>query len=287
VTDPTDFPRRSYPLVVAPPGGFEDAVKRGRSMRRRRASGTSGIALVLVGAIGYAVLNPGTGGVDRLEPTTEDRREQTAPAVDGPVVQSPAPSVAPTSTPRPGAIGSAAPGVVTSQRPNVTPTSVVLNTRPPGGGSGGRHYAARGEITRDEATTNTDTGCIASAEEWCVRANVDTTNAKEGVYVLEYHVCRSVNAGNKTVRFPRKPYVEFVTKDVSNNDVVWTYSLGVKKTNQADEFEFQSGTCVRWHVQWNGLDDFNYNPPQGTYQLTARGLATEPLPQAQATFTHE
>lgn len=284
----TDVPRRSYPLVVAPPGGFEDAVRRGRSLRRRRAGGSSGVALVLVGALGYAVLNP-SSGIDRLDPTTDDRREATAPAPDGYVSQSPAPTAAPSSNVRPGANPTPGTGGITDVRPTVGATSVVVPpTRKPGGNPTTRRYAARNGIVRDEATTNTDTNCITAQDlEWCARANVDTTRAADGIYTLEYHLCRQVDTAAKTITFPYRQEVEFSATDIANSDTVWTYSLGQTQVSEPEEYTFPGSSCVRWHVEWNGLDDFGYMPVGGEYRLTARGLANEPLPQATQTFTHQ
>ena len=286
-----ELPRRGYPLVVPPPGGFEDAVRRGRSLRRRRAGGSSGIALVLAGALAYSVLGGGNGvsRVDMADQNEADKRERSAPAQIVPIGPSatPRPAVSPAGVPRAGTVPTPAPGSVSGARPTVGPSStVVVNpTRKPGTTTQGRKYARRSPIERDEPMTNTDIDCISRQTDWCASANVQE-NAAEGMYVLSYTLCRAYDATPGTLTFDWQQEVDFSTTDNAHDDTVWTYSAGVKRVRDEKTYTIQPRSCVTWHTVWNGYDDFGYTPPQGTYTLVAQPLTREELPQAQWTFQH-
>ena len=284
----TDLPRRSYPLVVAPPGGFEDAVRRGRTMRRRRAGGTSGLTLVLVGALGWAVLGGGSG-VDRLEqPVTNDsQKERSASTWDGGVVVPASPQPSTTASPRPGTVTQPGTGSYTGVRPSVGPSTTVQTRKPGGTTDPGRRYWPRPLISRDDPVTNTGTSCpLAGGTEWCAYAFGDDSMAAEDQYTLEYNLCRSLNAGDATVRFNWRQQVDFEATDTAHDDTVWKYSAGQARIAESRDVDVPAGTCVRWSVVWNGLDDFGYTPAAGGYTMVARPMATIQLPAAQATFNH-
>jgi hypothetical protein len=288
----TDVPRRSYPLVVAPPGGFENAVKRGRSLRRRRVGGSSGLALVLVGALGYGVLGGG-GGVDELRPTDDKRDLRTASPVPGGVLVT-TPTPQPTSSPgsRPVALPTHKPGTGTGGgvRPSVGPSSVVVpppsDERPPSTG-GGRRYAPRNRIERDDDITNTEPDCLGrESQEWCVVPYVDATNGVDGQYVVTYTLCRSRAFPAKTVRFDYRDELELIATDTEHEDVVWTYSLGRSRVVEPEDVTFQPGMCSAWQVVWDGLDDYGRLPPQGPYTMTITPRSRDALPSGEAAFDH-
>ncbi|HEX8003647.1 MAG TPA: hypothetical protein VF519_13225 [Mycobacteriales bacterium] len=284
----TDLPRRSYPLVVPPPGGFEDAVRRGRGVRRRRAGGASGAALVLVGALGYAVLG-GPNGVDRVVPTDERQDERSYQPPSGGLVPTATPKPSASSGPRTGALPTQGTGAVTGVRPTAGPTAIptVRPTRDGSSGGQSRAFARRPEIVRDpEAETNTDTGCLSSPDEWCVRASVDDTSPESG-YTFTYLLCRHVNAGPGEITFDWTQEIEFTATDVARNDTVFTYSRGVRRTGDEETVTVQPNTCQRWHMLWNGFDDYGLTPPPGEYRMVARPLSRETLPAAEATFQHD
>jgi hypothetical protein len=282
----TDLPRRSYPLVVAPPGGFEQAVRRGRSLRRRRVGGSSGVALVLVGALGWGVLG-GSNGVDRIEPTRDDRQERSA-GVPGSIVQgTPTPLPSASATIQPGVQPTRGTGTLTGARPSAGPTSVVVApTRKPGGTTT-RRYAKRSKIEPIGEYTNTDPNCISPAGQWCASADVDTTQAIDGIYTFTYTLCRPVNSTDTTITFDYTQPLDFSATDVAHADTVWTWSAGQPRVRDETEVRVDAGNCIGWKTVWNGLDDFGYTPPQGTYTLHVTPMAREDLPEAQREFEHQ
>jgi hypothetical protein len=287
-SQPRAMPRRSYPLVVAPPGGFEDAVRRGRRMRRRRTSGTSGAALVLVGALGYSLLGHGSG-LDRINSTDTppDGGRRPVPSAGATYVPDPAVTASPSAAT--GRNGTAVAAGTGATLPTAGPTAITTRpTRRPGQVT--RAYARRPVIHQDDPTTNTAFDCLAqqaNSSGFCTSANVDDTRANEGVYTLEYWVCRPVGSGNDaTLTFTRTQHADFAAIDKANNDTVWTWSAGQPVVGETKQLTIPAGYCVRWWTEWDGFDDFGLTPPQGQYTLTASSFASGPAP-AQWTFTHQ
>jgi hypothetical protein len=262
-------------------------------MRRRRAGGSSGIALVLVGALGYSVLG-GSSGVDRIEPTREDRRERFAPQPGGIVQES--------ETPRPTA-SAAVPGTSPTQvpggtgtgpgvRPSVGPTSVVVHpnpspTRRPNGTTT-RQYAARPKIDRTDPYTNPDLVCVNAPEQaWCTSGIADASGAMDGIYRFTYTVCRRINTGTGTLSFDTTQEADFSATDVEHDDTVWTWSAGQRPPRDDHEVVINAGNCIDWTVTWNGLDDYGQYPPRGEYTMTARLLAREAVPAVERSFQHD
>jgi hypothetical protein len=260
-------------------------------MRRRKAGGSSGLALVLVGALGWSVLGGGSG-VSRLDPTTDDDRKQERSLPAYPQPLDPTPTAQPSASagaPSPGTVTAPGTGGYTGLRPTVGPsTPVVTPTRKPGGGNPGRRYAARPEITREEAMTNTDPNCATSTDAWCAYARVDESQAIEDKYTLEYTICRPrFNTSPGTLDFAWHQEIEFKAVDTAHRDTVWTYSLGVRRVSEPETLAIDPGTCVLWHMVWDGYDDFGLMPPYGSYTLIARPLSRENVGESQATFTHQ
>lgn len=285
----TDVPRRSYPLVVAPPGGFESAVRRGRSLRRRRAGGGTGAALVLVGALAYSTLN-GPGGTSGLQPATNVPRNERTDAFGEPQeTVSPEPTASPTDT-RPSASATAAPGspgptgdpgyvpgptsgpVPPPQGPSRPPTRGAPNADP--------EYHPRSPVTEGPPTVGTTYAECIDAEQttprsWCATAwaSEDTASGSPR-WELRYNLCRAVNAGQGVVAFGTVPEkADYAIKHVATNDTVWTWSAGQPAKALAGT-TVDAGSCVEWRTYWNGLDDFGYLPPSGGYLLTARSTGT-------------
>jgi hypothetical protein len=292
----TDLPRKAYPLVVAPPGGFEDAVRRGRRRRRQRTGGSTGAALALVGVLAYAVMGHQSGGADRLDTTQRPNVEQTAPApviggdaittVTGPKSTTPSGG---TTKPRTGANPvagpSAHPGAGPVQAPSAAPPAQV--TKPSARPQPTLHYAARPPITHTGASTNTDIECLPRQnEDWCTKASVDNTTDDQ-VYTLFLAICRGIGSGDADLHFSRKQEADYVAIEQATNDPVWTYSAGQPVVRKAETVGVPAGECVVWETNWNGLDDFGRLPPPGKYTLRASSFATEPLPAAEFVFDHQ
>lgn len=278
----TDVPRRSFPLVVAPPGGFEDAVRRGRSLRRRRAGGTTSAALAIVGAIAWSTMG-GSGGTSGLEYTdrTPKTEQSAAPGVtvtDPPTVSA-SPSAAPT--------GSAPSGGVTSGGGPRTDSSPLV--APPAGGvvkppkrqttpAPGVPFARRAAITETgpNPTTSTDTGCIAEGNRWCAEAYVQQMATETGAeWELSYTLCRTLDSTEAgQVTFHRQDRADFATRHVDDNDTVWTYSRGKAVVSQQSSITIDPGYCYTWRTVWDGFDDWGYTPDLGEYELIASSLGT-------------
>jgi hypothetical protein len=292
----TDLPRRSYPLVVPPPGGFEDAVRRGRRVRRRRTGGSTGAALVLAGVIAYASIGT-PANTDGLRPTKQTPRQEETQAPYG---ESASPTPEPTAEPSPSATPDAppsgtaapagptqAPGTLAPADPD--PTASARPTReqkPPRT----RTYAKRQPIQELEPMPGGgDTGCIADGPKWCaIVGEYGSTIELPRVYEFSYKLCRSPSAGPGVVTFDRFQEVEFKARHVGTNDTVWTYSAG-QPVGQPDEpTEIPAGYCVEWTTKWDGYDDFGHHPPGGTYEITAvsTGFSDAPLPSKTESFQH-
>jgi hypothetical protein len=280
----TDVPRRSYPLVVAPPGGFEDAVRRGRHIRRRRAGGGTGVAMLLVGALAYSVVGHGSGTAS-LDPARQPRIDRHVPAGDETTSPSATPSATGshppgTTTAVPGTHGGGNPQASAPAQPQATPT---LDHRP---GPAGLPYAHRNKINVSAPFANTNTNCLATTDnpDWCAYAAVTVGSATS--YTLEYTLCKTVNKGGHLV-YDRTQHADFAAIDVAHNDTVWTYSAGQPVVPDGGGDDLAGGYCLTWSVVWDGYDDFSRNPPPGSYRLVARSLAEGALPTATVDFTHQ
>lgn len=282
----TDLPRRSYPLVVPPPGGFEDAVRRGRNVRRKRVGGSSAIALVLVGALGWSVLGGGSD-VTRLDQANETEATpspRTLPQVGNPYV--PPPTAAPT-VPVDGPRPTSTPVSGNDVRPSADPGRPVgVTPRNPSARPPGARFATRNAIDRTGPTAGADClGTTSPSQQWCARAFANETG--EFQYELTYTLCRSHTAPAGPVTFDWYQEVDFAATDKAHNDTVWTYSKGVRKVEDYESLTVERGFCYTWTTVWDGFDDYGYTPPAGTYVLTARPLARETdLPAAQIEFMH-
>jgi hypothetical protein len=284
----TDLPRRSYPLVVPPPGGFEDAVRRGRTRRRKQAGGSTGVALVFVGALAYSIVGHGPS-TNSLTPTNPSRIDHSRP---GPGASNgPAPRATPTgNVAGPGGrpAGSGPRGTGPTSVPSVPiPARATRQPNHPAV----RRYVARAPITRYDNQTNTSTGCLSQQQsaDWCTSAYAVANNTTPETYTFTYTICRSVRAAAAILHFANDAdhQVDFAARDVAHHDTVWTYSADQAARRTGSQVRVNPGYCVYWDVTWNGYDDFGDNPPGGDYQLTASALSAEALPPADPyTFTH-
>jgi hypothetical protein len=272
--------------VVAPPGGFEDAVRRGRRRRRKQTGGSSAAVLVLVGALAWSVVGHPGGGSDRLDQSHQPRIGQTNPLPYG------------TSTPAP--FTSSAP---TGQQPVVPGSGNSGRGAPPPAGAGpvveprvshpatgsphvkGRPYWPRPVMVFTPSSTNTEITCLPQQDqEWCTKAN----EVPAGTYYrLSLTVCHSVT-GAGDLHVHRKDPVEFKVLDIAHNDTVWTFSLGQRVVPKNQTVTVNQGECVVWSVDWDGLDDFGDEPPPGSYSVTAALTADEHTdPSTSPAFQHD
>jgi hypothetical protein len=279
----TDLPRRSYPLVVPPPGGFEDAVKRGRKRRRKQAGGSTGAALVFVGAVAYAIVSPGST-TNSLDPANHTNIEDTRPAPGSGASQTPAPQATPTDV-LPGSTGGRPAGTGGQARPTAVPSLRVPTraTRHPQGPQT-RRYVARAQMVPHTAQqqANTSTSCLSpqQSQDWCTSVFQTRSQDAQPTYTLTYEICRNVRAAAAILHFDRsaKQQADFKAIDVAHNDTVWTWSAGQAVDLGPTQVRVDPGYCVFWETVWNGFDDFGDNPPPGTYRLVGRSFAKEALP---------
>jgi hypothetical protein len=286
----TDLPRESFPLVVAPPGGFEDAVRRGRRIRRHRTGGTGGAALLVVGAITFSTMG-GNGATQSLDTAHRPVGEHVSPSGWSSQSASPTPSptgtVAPSATTTPYVAGSQPPA--TSASPAAAPASPASSptVRPTRGTAGGPspRYATRPKITRTGPFTSTDTACLRANDgrEWCSSA---TTSVTDTAYVLTYRLCRPIDADKGALVLNRRQEVDFRATDVARNDTVWTWSAGQPVVPAQLRLEVDAGSCYDWVTHWDGYDDFGYTPRAGSYRLTAALFSATPY-TATKDFQHD
>jgi hypothetical protein len=290
-----DLPGRAFPLVVAPPGGFEDAVRRGRRRRRKQTGGSSALALVLVGALAWSIVGRDSG-TSNLSPTRPGPAvHQTTAGPGEPVPSATASPTASAGTPagsRPGTTTTAA-GQGRHGVPAGTPSAGVStqpNVHRPGGGGGNvRTYARRNAITPSQPSTACELNCLpAQNETWCTTARATPQNGGKDGYVFELAVCRSVadTTANK-LTFDLAEEADFAAIDTAHNDTVWTWSAGQHVPQEQHSVTFAQGDCIVWSTLWNGDDDFGDTPPPGPYTLRATSLARQNLPAAEAGFTHD
>jgi hypothetical protein len=281
--------------VVAPPGGFEDAVRRGRRRRRKQTGGSSALALVLAGVLAFSVAGQGGDGTDRLRPADDPGNERIVP-LPGPVPSTePTPHATPTRGPGDRPRGQALP---TARQPVAPPPSATVPSptraapeqKPPAPPSPGRKFAKRNGIEQGEPSTNTDLTCLEESaqpgDDWCAVAR----GMQEGdMYRLEYALCRPVEtAAAGTLSLRREPKVEFVAVDEDHDDPVWTYTRGQRVVAIDETVTIGPGQCVVWWTLWDGYDDYGLHPPAGDYTVTARLLSEETVPAATSpTFVHE
>jgi hypothetical protein len=271
----SDVPRRAYPLVVPPPGGFEEAVHRGRRVRRRRTGSGSALTLAAVGVIAYSMLGHG-GATNSLQPIDQAPVHQPQHPVPG-ATASPALSPQAPADTRSGAAGRNT--VVAQPSGNPGAAGVVpggpVYPPPVGNPPSSRPFAPRAAISApQDLGPNTDASCFAlstNTQNWCATATATPEN--DGTYTLTYTLCRNVNAGHQDLHFDRTEQVDFVAKDVEHDDTVWTYSIGVAVTPANGTVGFDPGYCKAWTVVWNGYDDYGDNPAPGRYQIFAQSLA--------------
>ena len=296
----TDLPRRAYPLVVAAPGGFEDAVRRGRGIRRRRAGGSTGAALALAGVIAYSVMQGNDLNPKGLHPTRDMPGIEQPATLPGILVEPTAPEDAPSSAPAAsgpvdrvgGPVAGGGPVTGPTARPTAGPVTNV-----PGRPSGtpkpqpGRAYAARGEITETETpmTTEPEAECLQDQSKlWCGRAEA-TEVANTPEWTFRYTLCRrSIDAAPGVIEFDRKQEAEFSIVDTATGETIWTYSAGQRVVRAESTTEVAGGRCAHWTTRWNGYDDFGLTPRPGNYHLVASstGRSDTVLPTKSDDFVH-
>lgn len=276
----TELPRRSYPLVVPPPGGFEDAVHRGRKIRRRRTSGGTGAAMVVAAALTWTFVGHG-GGTSSLktthQPPAPSVRAAEASAHPSPTATPSAPAASTGTTLGNGGTG---PGHYAS---SPLPSTGGVPTVPSTGA--GPQYAKRGVITPSAPYPDTQPDCLSSTADWCPYATA-TPNG-DGTYTFVYALCRNVNSGSGHLTFDRTQQADFAAVDTDHNDTVWTYSAGQPVVRADTDVPITGGYCMSWTVVWDGYDDFSHTPPAGGYELKARSLAVGISAVKTATFQHD
>lgn len=269
----TDLPRRAYPLVVPPPGGFEEAVGRGRGIRRRRAGSSTGAALALAGLVAYAGLHGGNSSTKGLHPAQEvPAVERPAPGV---VVGSPAPdaltsSPVPRTGDRPETVaGGPAAGPVASPTTGPVGNAPAQPTRPPASSpENPRRYAARADISESPPQPNPVECLPTESRLWCATAHAAEVSGSTA-WTFSYTLCRAIDEEPGTVVFDRAQEAEYSVLHLASGETIWTWSAGQPVVGKTSSSTAQPGECITWSTTWNGYDDFGYTPDPGQYRLTA------------------
>ncbi|HVF06426.1 MAG TPA: BsuPI-related putative proteinase inhibitor [Frankiaceae bacterium] len=291
----TDLPRRAYPLVVPPPGGFEDAVRRGRGFRRRRAGGSTGAALVIAGLVAYSSLHGSDAGTKGLQPTDDvPGVEQPAPATGAgsPTPDAVTSSPAPRTGDRPKTVAGG-PASAPATSPSAGPVAHAPGqrpTRPPAPRPDNpRRYAPRGDINEGEPQPN-PVECLPTADRlWCATAIANPVGGGSNAWTLGYTLCRALDEETGTVTFDRKQEAEYSIRHVDSGETIWTWSAGQPVVRASSSSDAQPGECITWSYTWNGYDDFLLTPQPGLYRLTASstGRSDTGLPTDEFDFTIE
>ena len=274
MTERDGLPRHPYPVLLPESGGFEEAIGRARSRRRRQVAEAAAMAsVVAVFAGGFLASRPGPDNPDRL------RQLDGSPQRDPD--NSPAPSTGPPS-PTPTATGDTAqqpvPGPGGNDRGGSRPTDLPsvgshVSKRPEPVGRSSKYPAPRGAVTFD-------TECRTSDEtEWCLRASADPDPDTGNRYSLTFTLCRMLGASDTQLTFPTEQEVDF--EILLRGDVRWTWSKNQVFEPGERAVRIGQGECVAWTTRWDTDDEegrllkLSSEPGVDHYTLRARTTAAE------------
>jgi hypothetical protein len=268
-------PGRSMPAAIAPRLGLGDVLARATRRRRRQqfgalASGAAACAAVLA-------LSLASGGtVDSLRVTPAHPVDGTGMTV-APLTRDSAtkgmqqglPSDA-TQTQRNDAAGSAAGsmqnGAVQRQEQAAAAAAIAQQARS-GGEVGPPHTVTSYDASRGCGAVGT-----ATAQGWCGYYDGALTGRGGQRVELAETLCRLPGQGPGTLKVDSGQQAEFVVFD-KDNWRKWTWSTGHRFSKRGSTLQVATGTCLRWQVTWNVVDEAGRPLGPGTYTLDGRTRA--------------
>jgi hypothetical protein len=87
-------------------------------------------------------------------------------------------------------------------------------------------------------------------------------------------VCRLPGQDAHTLQADTGQQAEFTVGD--RRTPAWTWAKGHRFSQYGTTFNVEPGSCLRWHVTWNVVDDAGRPLAPGVYDLVARSLVYPP-----------
>lgn len=277
------LPRRPFELVAADPGGFEDAMARGRR-RRRRTAGTGLVASLTALVLAVSLTGSSPGPDARLEFILPPERQlvtdtdsdgtdgEGAATVDlaGPATVAGGGSISADTRSaagdRSGSGGLTRPAQQAPDRGRAAP--------PPG-----RRLTPPEETTsQDFATCATGAGGLAVDQTWCLVASRIPDTDDERNSSLTLGVClRRVESAARTLTFDGEQQVDFVITKEGSPEILWQWSHRAVFGDDPTSDPVNPGECRIYRVRWELRSDNNgrFINEEGTYVLHATSLAAE------------
>lgn len=266
------------PPATAPPlphrGGAAAAVAAARTRRRTRAAKAAGTGTVLSMAFGAVLLVLPGPGMHGIVVDPDATPSATAPT------RGPGPSRTPDPDgPVRGADPAGAVPAVGAHVPTGTaaPTATGGPTAGPGGPAPSPSPGRR--VSRVVRTTVPDdlgkecyfrASTVEPAESLCVRYTGPAEATAGTPTPLSYEFCSRVNDVVLTFRWADEIMVQLFT---SPTDVMWR-NFSSSPTVEPYDVPLARGSCLRYVVHWDGLDNTGRKPAAGTYSMSG-GLMVE------------
>jgi hypothetical protein len=120
-------------------------------------------------------------------------------------------------------------------------------------------------------------GCIGDGpvafQGWCNYYDGPTSGPSGHPVELAATVCRLPGQEAHTLQVDTGEQAQFGAS--TQDSTVWSWSKGHHFSPYGTTFNVAPGSCLRWHVRWNVVDDAGRPLPPGMYNLIARPLARE------------
>ncbi len=287
------MPRRRYVELPPEPGGFEEAIARGRR-RRRRTAGTSAVASI--SAVLLAISLTGSS------PDTDARLEFTRPpdpqvsAEDAAAeAANPAELADPAQAEQSDGDAAAGRSAGLGRRDADADATVATAARPRSPDRSAAAAQTR-RLEPPEEQSGQDLGTcnnLSVSQQWCLlaartvmgqedEANLDST--------LSITVCLArVATARRALSFRSEQQVDFVIRKKGSEEILWQWAHRAAFDEQPTRDEVGPGECRTYSVRWLGQLDNNEHliNESGTYVLTATSLARELGTSNFATATFE
>jgi hypothetical protein len=268
-------PGRSFGPEITPPGGLEPVLGRARARRRAKAAAGSamgGVAVVLAALVvsggpssdALRVTTPASSGSPAVQPQPDPSQSQQPAAVEQARAEAQARASAMASA------AASARAIAASLRPSPRPTA---SPSPVPDSAAGTEVGPPYSITSYDATRKCDGTGPTAAQGWCSYYDGALSGRGGTAVELGSAVCRLPGQGTGTLYFDSGQQAEFDV-GVDTYPASWTWSRGHHFRASGSTLTVAAGSCVRWHVSWDVVDDAGKPLAPGSYYLDARPYAT-------------
>jgi hypothetical protein len=110
-----------------------------------------------------------------------------------------------------------------------------------------------------------------AAQGWCDYYDGPTSGQSGHPVELAATVCRLPGQDAHTLQVETGEQAQFSA--ATQESPQWTWSKGHHFSTYGTTFNVAAGSCLRWHVSWNVVDDAGRPLAPGVYSLVARPLA--------------